>query len=67
VFGQQQANADLVVRGFVGQCLANLPFQTLRIGRHRALFFAGALDLDKLGRVGGINGVELFFEGRNRR
>ena len=67
VFRQQQPNADLVARDFVGQCLANLPLQAFGIGGHRALFFAGALGLDKLGRVGGIKGGEFFFGGRSRR
>ena len=62
VFRQQQPNADLVARDFVGQCLANLPLQAFGIGGHRALFFAGALGLDKLGRVGGIKGAEFFLE-----
>jgi hypothetical protein len=54
VLGQQQPNADLIARNFVGQCLADLSFQAFRVGGQRALFFAGALGLNKLGRVGGI-------------
>ena len=67
VLGQQQPNADLIARNFVGQCLADLSFQAFRVGGQRALFFAGALGLNELGRVGGIKGVEFFSAGRNRR
>ena len=67
VFGQQQPDADLIAGNFVGQSLANLTLQASGIGFEGTLFFAGALGLDKLGRVGGIKGVEFFFAGRNRR
>jgi len=67
VFLEQEPNADLVARNLVGQHLADLSLQALGIGGRRALLFAGALGLDKLGRVGGIKGVEFFFAGRNRR
>ena len=48
-------------RAFVGPQVAEW------IGGRLPLFFAGALRLDKLGRVGGIKCVEFFFAGRNRR
>jgi hypothetical protein len=67
VLGQEQPDADLVAGDLVGQSLADLTFQAFGISRGRALFAAGALGLDKLGREGGVKGVEFFFAGRNRR
>jgi len=67
VLGQQEPDADLIAGNFICQHLANLPLQALGIRWQGTLFFASALGLDKLGRVGGIKGVEFFFAGRNRR
>lgn len=67
MFGQQQPDADLIARNFIGQRLADLPLQAFGIGWQGTLLFASALGLNKLGRVGGIKGVEFFFAGRNRR
>jgi hypothetical protein len=67
VLGQQEPDADLIARNLIGQDLADLPLQALGIGWQGTLFFASALGLNKLGRVGGIKCGEFFFAGRNRR
>jgi hypothetical protein len=67
MFGQEQPNADLIARDLVGQQLTDLSLQTFGVGGCGTLLFTGALSLNKLGRVGGIKGVEFFFAGRNRR
>jgi hypothetical protein len=47
--------------------LAHFPLQAGGIGGLEALDFAGALRRQQQGRVLGIEGVEVFFEGRIRR
>ncbi len=67
MLGQKKPNPDLIAGDPLGQSLADLALQASGIGREGALFFAGALGLDKLGWVGGLKGVEFFFAGRNRQ
>lgn len=65
--GEKQPDTDQVAGDFVGQQLADLTFQALRIGWGRALFLGGALGENRPGRRFGIKRLEFFFEGRNRQ
>lgn len=63
----QQPDANLIARDFVGQQLANGPFQAFGIGRFGALFAPSALSLSDGGRDLRIKEIEFFFGGRNRQ
>jgi hypothetical protein len=60
MLGHQQPDADLISGNLVGEQLPDLLFEALGVGPFTTLLTAGALRLDKLGRVGGIKGVEFF-------
>ncbi|MCX6905343.1 MAG: hypothetical protein NTW03_18065, partial [Verrucomicrobia bacterium] len=61
MLGEQEPDADLIARNFIGQRLADRALQAFGIDRHRPPLLAGALHLDKLGRVSGVKRVEFFF------
>ena len=67
VLWNEQPQAQIASRNLIGQQLADFPLQAGGIGGLEALHFAGALRRQQQGRVSGIEGVEFFFEGRNRR
>jgi hypothetical protein len=62
----EQPQAELIARDFIGQQLAHVSLQAPGIDRFSPLFAASALGLDGAGRSFGIKLVEFFFAGRNR-
>ena len=67
MFGHQQPQAQQVARDFMGQELSNLPFRAAGVGPFEADSFSGALGGQSWRRVLGVEAVELFLAGRNRR
>ena len=67
VLGHQQPEAQETTRNLVGQGLAHLAFDAGRIRLGEALAFSGALHGQRRRRVFGVECVEFFFAGRNRR
>lgn len=67
MLGHQQPQPQEIARNFIGQTLAHLTFQTGRVGLFEALTFAGPLNGNEWRRVLGVERVEFFFAGRNRR
>ena len=67
MLGHQQPKAQQVARDFISQELADLPFHAAGVGRLEADSLSGALGGQGRGQVLGIEAVEFFFAGRNRR
>jgi hypothetical protein len=67
MLGHQQPKAQQVARDFIGQELADLPFHAAGVGRLEADSLSGALSGQGRGPVLGVEAVEFFFAGRNRR
>ena len=67
MFGDQQPHSQEIARNSISQKLADLTFHAGGVGLLEALSFAGALGGQQRGWVFGVEGVEFFFEGRNRR
>ena len=66
MFRDEQPQAELIARDFIGQQLADVPLQAFGVGRFGALFAPGALGLDGGSRRLRIKFAEFFFAGRNR-
>ena len=69
VLGSQKPKTDEVARNLIGQELSDLTFQAGGVGGLEALAFSGALNGQRRGRgrALGVEPVQFFFEGRNRR
>jgi len=67
VFGHQQPQAQQVARDFIGQELTDASLEAAGVGGLAADAFGGALSGDGGRRVFGVQSVEFFFVGRNRR
>ena len=67
MLGHQQPEAQQIAGEFIGQELTNLALDAARVGGNQSLSFSRALDRQRRRRVLGVEAVEFFFAGRNRR